>query len=223
MKPRARTPHIRQGLHQRGLVLPSVMAVALGVAMLVLSGMHQLWWQARLLKLEGQRLRHRALAQAVLTFAAQDLRSPLTLPDGSPNWRQQMGDVSQTHVFFPQTLAQREVLRTRLGSASCREGICVTDNAPHHTEALPSPTLAQWATQTAQAQPIPVTQWPDAAATHACYWIEVLVNANDTQFYYRITALVQGGLPGARVALQAVWQRDAAGQGHWLSRQWLAL
>jgi Tfp pilus assembly protein PilX len=191
--------------------------------MLILSGMHQAWLQERLLTLEAQRLRHRTLAEATLQLALQDLQSPRTQADGSPNWRQQMGDATQTHVFFPQTVDERDVLRTRLRASPCREGICVTDNPLENTQALPSPSLAQWITRTDQAWTVAAKQLPDASARSACYWIEVLANANGAPFYYRITVLVQGALPGARVALQAVWQPAQSGQGHWLSWQVLAV
>ncbi|MEY4363557.1 MAG: hypothetical protein RLZZ24_909 [Pseudomonadota bacterium] len=205
----------------RGWVLPSVLVMVTLVALGGLVSTRQLWLQEQMLKAETQRMRNRAWAQAALTTALQDVQAPEMSIDGQAHLRQQMGDPNATHVFYPHTLAQHDVLRARLAGAPCREGICISDNA------APTP-LAAWAERSAQAQRVDASQWPDGAAS-AWYWVEVLVYASDeadraaqARFFYRITAWAQGSLPGARAVLQAVWQRDAqADTGRWLSWQWL--
>ena len=229
----------------KGLVLPSVMALLLFIAAATLMMGRQLWQQERLLRWQGERLRCRAIASAVLQIALQDLLAADVQADGNPNWRQRMGEDGQTHVFFPHSMAEREVLRARIGPVGCREGICVTDNVLGNDQALPSPTLTQWLSKTDQAWPLARQTLADAA--QAWYWIEVIPSVQDvaqdltppsapSRFYYRITAAVQGKWPGAGIALQAVWQREAwpladaaasttsssdARQGHWLSWRWL--
>jgi hypothetical protein len=206
---------------EKGWTLPSVMALTLLVGSTVLSLVQQLWWQERLLKLQAERLRNRAMAEAVWQLALQDVQG--VDPQSTALLRHTMGDAGQTHVFFPHTLAEREVLRTRLHGAPCRDGICVTDNHMGNTQPLPLPTLTQRLAQTDSARSVSTPE-----GRPAWYWVEVLVNADPaakTPFYYRITSLAEGSLPGGRVALEAIWQSDndthATRPGHGLSWRWL--
>lgn len=222
----------RRRATQRGWVLPSVMAWVLLVSLAGWAQARQLWLQEQVLKLQAQRLRHRALAQASVHAAWQDVvgqgawEQHTPEPTPSKNLRHDMGDASASHVFFPRTIAEREVLRTRLNGHPCRDGVCVTDPPPGSSTsgssatALPSPSLEEWMSRTAWAWPVSPASLPDESA-QAWYWVEVIVNASDLspapnqpmaepRFYYRITSLVSGGLPGSRAALQVVWQRDPA-------------
>lgn len=221
---------------QRGWVLPSVMALVLWISLAAWTQARQLWLQEQVLKLQAQRWHNRALAQASMQVALQDALGVASTND----LRHQMGDASATHVFFPRTLDEREVLRQRLLGAPCREGICVTHPSPTLTQTpVSSTSLEEWVARTAQARAVSPTLLPDDRA-QAWYGVEIWVDAQDglsaqsdpsfePRFYYRITAWVLGGLPGSRAALQAVWRRDAASDahatantaGHWLSWHWL--
>ena len=204
---------------QAGWVLPSVMALLLMVSLTAWTQARQLWLQEQVLKLEDQRVRHRYLAEAVTRMALSDI------------WAQTR---SKEGMFFPTTKAERDALRARLGTAPCREGICLPNNT--NNDALPTPNLADWLDRIDQAQNVSASALPDPQL-QACYWVEVWVSADDAsdstsesappRFYYRITSLVWGGMTGARAAVQAVWQRDAAASdaalhpgvpaGRWLS------
>lgn len=225
---------------QRGWVLPSVMALVLLVSLAAWAQARQLWLQEQVLKLQAQRGHNRALAQASVQVALQDILGSASVND----LRHQMGEASDNHVFFPRTLDEREVLRQRLAGAPCREGICITNPTQTLTPTpLPSFSLDEWVARTAQARAVAPTLLPDDRA-QAWYGVEIWVDAQDLlsaqtdpafepRFYYRITAWVLGGLPGSRAALQAVWRRDASSNassnantttntaGHWLSWQWL--
>ena len=211
--------------HQRGWTLPSVIALVLLIGATLTSLWQQVWWQERLLKLQAERIRNRAMAEAVMQLALQDLQgvSDATDTSATATLRHTLGKAGHTHVFFPRTLAEREVLRSRLNGAACRNGICVVDPPPGKSQVLPSSTLAQRRTQTDTARAVTT---PDARP--AWYWIEVWVNADPTAvppFHYRLTALVEGALPGGRVALETMWQADtrpeAPSSGQWLSWRWL--
>lgn len=212
--------------HQSGWTLPSVIAVVLLIGATLSSLLQQVWWQERLLKLHAERIRNRAMAEAVMQLALQDLRGVDDATDSiaPATLRHTPGEAGQTHVFFPRTLSEREVLRSRLNGAACRDGICVTDPPPGKPQVLPSSTLAQRRAQTDTARAVTT---PDARP--AWYWIEVWVSADPAAappFDYRFTALVEGAVPGGRVGLETIWQAqprtDAPSQGAWLSWRWLA-
>lgn len=220
-----------------GWVLPSVIAIVLLVGLVGALGARQLWLQTQLLRYQAQRLHHRSVAQAALHWAVQDIQAAPVLADGRPNWRVQMGEATQTHVFYPQTASQRDTLRQRLQGARCRDGICVVDN-PMTAQALSPPRWGEAGLTLATAWPVPAPALPDTAI-QAVVWVDILVAAQDLpppeadpalrlRFIYRITALTQGGWTGARAMAQGLWQANAAADGspasdagRWRSWQWL--
>ena len=220
----------RHGInHARGWVLPGVLAILFLGAWLCLGMARQLWWQERLLRLSDEHLRNRMLAQALVQLAWQDLHAAPTTSDGSPRWRQQMGSAAQRHVFFPTTLDEVDVLRERLGSDACREGICLPSLVLEDGQAIANRTLSAWQGLTAQGMAVSDAQWP-ASGAQGWYWIELFVHADDLasrsdtpRIHCRITALVQGPLPGARALLQVIGLRDAqrTTPRGWLSWRWM--
>lgn len=209
-----------------GIALPSVLALLALTALGSLLVVRLLWLQERLLKLDGERVRNRAWAEAVLDLALQDLNGAATDPTLTDDPRHHMGEPAQSHVFFPTTLAELDVLRQRLAGRACREGICVSSETPAAGQALSATPLSAWQARTGDGWPVPAAALPDAAV-QAWYWVEVWADAQELavaepapRFHYRITALVQGALPGGRVGWQGLWRREtgstAAGRdGHW--------
>ena len=213
--------------HTSGMVLPSMMAVLLMISLAAWTQARQLWLQEQVLKLQDQRLFNRSMAQASVHIALQDI------------WAQAR---SKQGLFFPATLVEYEWVRTRLAGQTCGEGICIPQPSSSPGEALPTPNLSDWLARLDQAQRVSASLLP-SERVQAWYWVEVWRQADESgkpvteadapRFYYRITAWVVGGLPGARAALQAVWQRDASTDtstattsagvpaGRWLSWQWL--
>ena len=201
---------------QQGLALPMVCAVLLLVGLLVVQCWRQLANTERMLQVRAERAQSQRWAQAVVQAALRDVQAAPTLREGQPNWRQQMGDMAQQHVFFPRTLAEHAVLRQRLGAAPCREGICAPDG--------PQPlTSAQWQGRLDAAMKLPPDHLPPGAV-QAVYWVEVLARGNPVSpaafpFHYRFTALVQARATSSALLMQAVWRpdHDDARTGTWLS------
>ena len=210
-----------------GMGLPSVLAVLGLMALASLLVVRLLWLQERLLKLDGERVRNRTLAHAVMDLALQDLLGTHAPAD---DLRHRMGEITQSHVFYPTTHAELDALRQRLGGRACRDGICAPTDVLAGGQALARTSLTAWLARTAEGWPVPSSALPEAAA-QAWYWVEVWPDAHDLavaepapRFHHRITVLVRGPLPGGREAWQGLWRRDAAGSdaGHWSSWQGLA-
>ena len=213
-----------------GIALPSVLALLALTGLTSLLVVRLLWLQERLLKLDGERVRQRARVEAVMDLALRDLNGTAAVDTvvgtASPeDTRHRMGESTQSHVFYPTTLSELEVLRQRLAGRACREGICVPSDAPSAGQAVSSGTVSSWLARTADGWPVPTTALPDVAA-QAGYWVEIWADAQDlavnepaARFHYRVTAWVQGALPGGRVVWQGLWRRDAANStsGHWSS------
>ena len=206
---------------QRGLAVPLALLMLSSLAALLV--VRQLWWQERLLRWQAEQLRNHHLAEGVLALAVEDITAPPTRADGRPNLRQQPGGPNDTHVFYPNTRREHDLLRQRLGGTPCREGLCVSDSPLSAGQVVPSPSAAAWLARLPTAMPISPNQRP-ASAARGWYWVDILWDANDpasddspARFFYRITALVQGALPGSQVMLQAVWQRrpNDVQRGNW--------
>jgi Tfp pilus assembly protein PilX len=163
------------------------MALMLLIASSGLSLVQQLWWQERLLKLYSERLRNREAATAVVLQAQHDLQNALT--EGDAPW---LSRVSAVHA----TQSSTSTSGTFPVAPTLRERLTQTDQA--------------WG---AIAEPGASTlNVSNAPARAAWYWIEVNPpngQATSTARDYRITALVQGALPGARIALEAIWRQDS--------------
>ena len=224
----------RQHVSQQGLALPTVMVMLMLASVGALLAWRQLWVNEMLLKTEADQLRTQHKAEAVLPLAVQDIvgsvgtsnavgaaEAPVAL-----DARHLAGDSTQTHVFFPSSLAERELLRQRLGSDACRSGICAL--TPPKSEKTDLYTKAStWKSMTASAMPINATDSPYGAGS-AWYWVDIQPDAAQTAvltsptspppFIYRITVLANGVLPSSSTVLQTLWTRtslsDTRGKRH---------
>jgi Tfp pilus assembly protein PilX len=206
-------------IHNHGFALPTLMVMLAFASIAALLAMRNLWVNEQLLNAEADQLRTLQKAEAVLPIALIDiLGTSATLPgEITPNLRHSAGNATQTHVFFPTSLADYDLLRQRLGTATCSAGIC----APN-TLAPSSSQASYWKAQLATALGVTAADSPYGDNT-AWYWVEVLPQTNHTGFVYRITALANGVMPGSTAVLQAVWVRDSPTSltGQW--RSWRVL
>jgi Tfp pilus assembly protein PilX len=129
--------------------------------------------------------------------------------------RHTAGNATQTHAFFPASMAEYDTLRQRLSPNTCNAGIC----APNALN--PSATKASyWKTQTVTALAVSAIDTLDGNST-VWYWVEVFPQANSSQdnFIYRITVLARGVMPSSTTVLQAVWARATPSSltGQWQS------
>ena len=147
----------------QGIGLPSVLALLALTALASLLVVRLLWLQERLLKLEGERLRNRVLAEAVMDLALQDLNGTATGTMSLDDTRHRMGEPTQTHVFYPSTLAELDVLRQRLAGRTCRDGIGAPTDSLTAGQGLSPGGVASWLARTADAWPVPAAALPDAA------------------------------------------------------------
>ena len=210
---------MRQGRPcDKGLALPTVMVMLALASIATLLAMRNLWVNEQLLNAETDQLRTQHKAEAVLPVALADILSTATNNDGTTNLRHAAGNVTQTHAFFPNTTAEYDMLRQRLGTNICSAGIC----APHALN--PSATKASdWKSQTGSAMQVSAAHTPYGDNT-AWYWVEVFpqYSTNTTSnpsFAYRITTLAKGVMPGTTTVLQAIWTRssDTSSTGQWHS------
>jgi Tfp pilus assembly protein PilX len=207
---RAYPPHEHQQNHQTGWTLPTVMALVLLIASSGLSLVQQLWWQERLLKVQSERLRNREAATAVVLQAQHDLENALN--EGCTSWlsRVSTANTPPSEAATPDSFPIVPSLRERLTQ---------TDQA--------------WG---AAAEPgVSAPSGSNANTRSAWYWVEVSPpnqQVTTSTRDYRITALVQGALPGARIALEVIWGQDSQASTaaaaatslsiHNVSRQWVS-
>lgn len=203
-----------QRMHtHHGLALPTLMVMLTVASLASLLAMRHLWVNEQLLNAEADQLRTQQHAQGVLPLALQDI-----LGSAAPTLRHDVGSSTDSHVFYPNTLADYSVLQQRLGSANCKQGIC----APASATASLLQKASNWKQQTQTGIVIGAADSPDGAHA-AWYWVEVFVEENTGEFVYRITALAQGVFPGSTSVVQAIWKRTspAATTGQW--RSWHVL
>jgi Tfp pilus assembly protein PilX len=205
--------------HNHGFALLTLMVMLALASIAALLAMRNLWVNEQLLNAEADQLRTFQKAEAVLPIALIDiLGTSATIPSEiSPNLRHTAGNATQTHAFFPASLADYDLLRQRLGTSACSAGIC----APNTLTPLAN-QASYWKAQLATAMQVTAADTPYGDNT-AWYWVEVLPQTNHTGFVYRITALANGVMPGSTTVLQAVWVRNTATlpTGHW--RSWRVL
>lgn len=201
---------------QQGLALPTVMVMLMLASVGTLLAWRQLWVNEVLLKTEADQLRTQHKAEAVMPLAVQDIVGRASAA----------GDSTQTHVFFPTSLAEREVLRQRLGSDACRNGICAITPPKDIAKDLFS-SASTWKSMTASAMPVSASDTPYGAGT-AWYWVDIQPDAvqltsnpsasSAPPFIYRITVLANGVLPSSSTVLQTLWTRtslsDTRGKRH---------
>lgn len=196
----------RPSTQGHGFALPTLMVMLALASIATLLAMRHVWVNEQLLNADADQLRTQHHAEAVLPVALADIL-------GTTPPRHVAGDITQTHAFFPNTLAEYDMLRQRLGANTCSLGICV----PH---ALPAYTTqaSHWQTQTANAIRVNASDTPYGDNT-AWYWVEVFPQTNTDTFVYRITTLAHGIFPGSSAVVQAIWTRHSAASltGQWQS------
>ncbi|MGI9152003.1 MAG: pilus assembly PilX family protein [Limnohabitans sp.] len=185
---------------QQGLALPTLMVVLSVASLAALLAWRNLGVNDQLLNAEADQLRTQRQAEAVLPLAVQDIVS-----NAPSHLRHTMGSSTDTHAFFPNTLAEYAVLQQRVGAARCQSGICVSLGSVTATPQKAS----DWKAQTHTAIAIGAADSPYGANT-AWYWVEVFPGENTGAFVYRVTTLAQGVLPSSTSVLQAIWQRDTS-------------
>ena len=196
-----------------GFALPTLMVMLALASIATLLALRNGWVNEQLLNADADQLRTLHKAHAALPLAVADLVGSATSTT-TPNLRHTAGNASQTHVFFPISMAEYDTLRQRLSPNSCNAGIC----APNALN--PSATKASyWKTQTATALSVSAVDTLGDSNT-VWYWVEVFPQANSTQdnFIYRITVLAHGVMPSSATVLQAIWARTSptspTGQWH---------
>ena len=197
----------------RGFALPTLMVMLALASLAALLALRNLWVNEQQLNAEADQLRALHKAHAALPLVVTDLVGTPT-STSTPNSRHTAGNATQTHAFFPTSMAEYNTLRQRLSPNTCNAGIC----APNALN--PSTTKASyWKAQTATALAVSAIDTLDGNST-VWYWVEVFPQANSSQdnFIYRITVLARGVLPGSTTALQAIWVRTTptslTGQWH---------
>lgn len=201
--------------HQQGFALPTLMVMLSAASLAALLAMRNLWVHDQLLNAQADHLRSQLLAEAVLPTAVQDIVDATSttpvLSETPSNLRHTEGSPEQTHAFFPESMAAYAVLRERLGTRGCLDGICAPLSPNTGAQA------SDWTAQTSTAMPCSAARCPDGTQA-AWYWVEVFPQETTHTFVYRITVLANGVLPGSNTLLQGIWTRDTptstTGQWH---------
>lgn len=194
----------------RGFTLPTLMVMLALASLAALLALRNLWVTEQLLSASADQLRTLHKAHAALPLAVADI---IGTSNQTSNSRHAAGNPTQTHAFFPTSMAEYDTLRQRLSPNMCGAGICV----PH---ALPTTATkaSYWKTQTATALIVSAIDTLDGNST-VRYWVEVFPQANSSQdkFIYRITVLAAGVIPSTTTVLQAIWLRSSPAS---LTGQW---
>jgi Tfp pilus assembly protein PilX len=200
-----------------GLALPTLLALLTLASLATLLAMRNLWVNEQLLNAEADQLRTQHKAQAALPIAIQDIvQTATTINEAgevTPNLRHTAGSEGQTHAFFPNTFAEYDTLRQRLGAETCRSGIC----APNTLDST-STQASYWKGQIHTAMPLSASETPYGADSTG-YWVEVFPYADTQTFVYRITVSAYGMLPSSHTVLQTIWTRNTptSTTGKWQS------
>ena len=200
-----KTPH--------GFALPTLMIMLALASIATLLALRNGWVNEQLLNADADQLRTLHKAHAALPLAVADIAGTATSTT-TPDLRHTAGNATQTHAFFPTSMAEYDTLRQRISPNTCNAGIC----APNALN--PSATKASyWKTQTATALAVSAVDTL-GGSNPVWYWVEVFPQANSTpeNFIYRITVLAQGVMPSSTTVLQAIWARNTptspTGQWH---------
>ena len=191
----------------QGFALPTLMVMLTLASVATMLAWRNLWVNDMLLNADADQFRTQHKAEAVLPVALADILGTTPTP------RHTAGNATQTHAFFPNTLADYEVLRQRLNLGPCNAGIC----APNTLD-VSATKASYWKAQTATAMVVGAIDTPYGDNT-AWYWVEIFPQANSSSFVYRITTLANGVMPGSSTVIQTIWARNSltANTGQWHS------
>jgi len=210
---------MRHPTHCKGFALPTMMVMLTLASIATLLALRNLWVNDQLLNAQTDQLRTEHKTEAVLPVALADILGSAINTDGTTNLRHSAGNHSQSHAFFPASMADYDVLHQRLNIGTCNAGICV----PNTLDANAS-KASYWKAITSTAMPVNASDTPYGNNT-AWYWVEVFPsgNAPNITFIYRITVLASGVMPGSTTVLQAIWVRQnfTSYTGQW--RSWHVL
>jgi Tfp pilus assembly protein PilX len=176
---------------QVGMVLPTVLALAMLSSVLVMAEWRNLSLAEGWGQVTQQRWTLQQTSHAALLAAVQDIQGPLTDDRHLP------GKAGSTHAFFPRNTSAWKTLQARLGAQDCLSGICQPlgddDNSYN-----------AWKDRIANGQ-----RYGEDAGLTVLYWVEVLplisrLGTLSSPFVYRITVWAQNS-SNAIVVSQALW------------------
>lgn len=181
----------RRQRRQLGMVLPTVLALAMLSSVLVMAEWRNLSLAEGWGQVTQQRWTLQQTSHAALLAGVQDIQGPLTDDRHLP------GKAGSTHAFFPRNTSAWKTLQARLGAQDCLSGICQPlgddDNSYN-----------AWKDRIANGQ-----RYGEDAGLTVLYWVEVLplisrLGTLSSPFVYRITVWAQNS-SNAIVVSQALW------------------
>ncbi len=119
----------------RGFALPTLMVMLAMASIATLLAMRNLWVNDQLLNAEADQLRALHKAEAAMPVALADIMGSSAKSDDTNNLRHAAGNTSQTHAFFPTSMADYDLLRQRINTeiSSCSAAFV------HLTHLIPKP------------------------------------------------------------------------------------
>ena len=181
----------RRQRRQLGMVLPTVLALAMLSSVLVMAEWRNLSLAEGWGQVTQQRWTLQQTSHAALLAAVQDIQGPLTDDRHLP------GKAGSTHAFFPRNTSAWKTLQARLGAQDCLSGICQPLGEDDNSYML-------WKNRLAHGQ-----RYGEDAGLTVLYWVEVLplisrLGTLSSPFVYRITVWAQNS-SNAIVVSQALW------------------
>lgn len=194
-----------------GSALPSVLAVLMLCGLGAMLCWQSMWRNELSLQARADLVRTQNLADAVLVMA---LRDALPTDDRTPHplSRHSVGEVGQTHVFFPKNTAELSVLRERLGLDVCRDGLC----APQQPL---STRTSDWHSRLSGSMATTISN-AVYSMVNVHYWVEIFPTQPQLTavgFVYRITVRVQRMKSSQAIYVQAIWSDHLHEAGQWIS------
>lgn len=183
---------MKKGQRQQvGMVLPTVLALAMLSSVLVMAEWRNLNLAEGWGQITQQRWSLQQASHAALLAAVKDIQGPLT------DERHQPGKPGSTHAFFPRNTSAWKTLQARLGAQDCLSGICQPLGEDDNS-------YNAWKDRIANGQ-----RFGEDASLTVLYWVEVLplvsrLGTLSSPFLYRITVWAQNS-SNAIVVSQALW------------------
>ena len=176
---------------QVGMVLPTVLALAMLSSVLVMAEWRNLNLAEGWGQITQQRWTLQQASHAALLAAVKDIQGPLT------DERHQPGKPGSTHAFFQRNTSAWKTLQARLGAQDCLSGICQPLGEDDNS-------YNAWKDRIANGQ-----RFGEDTGLTLLYWVEVLplvsrLGTLSSPFVYRITVWAQNS-SNAIVVSQALW------------------